>query len=883
MRRPLDPTQTLLRQPRFESFEDRLAMSAQPAAPLPLPLELDAARDLQTQATRVASAAADVHNLTGVNYARNNFGLDGRGQTVAVIDSGIAYDHTALGNGYGAGHRVVGGWDFAENDADPYDDAPAGFHGTHVAGIIGSSDAAHRGVAPGADLVALRVMDDQGNGDFTWVASALQWVHDHRNDFRSPITTVNLSLGTTWNSSNVPNWAQLEAGLQQLKSDGMFIAVSAGNSFTTSGTSGLSYPAASPYVVPVASVDADGQLSSFSQRSSRTIAAPGRNITSTVPSAIFGNDGGHNDFAASSGTSMAAPYVAGAATLIREAMQSVGATNINQDSIYAVMRSTADSVFDSVTGASYLRLNVQHAIDAILPADDFGSTAATAFSLGTITSGRSLNGIVNRVGDLDYFSFTAGATGTARFTSSGDADLNASWQRVGGGASANGNALAFEVVAGQNYTVALGNRGGFAHYTVQVDLQSSVDWGSISFLTLADQNLRGGDNRFQFQAARDGRLTVQASFSQTAGDIDLELYDSRGVRIATSKSAGGVERIDVDATAGQSFSLRVTGSNRDVDFRLANLVTSRGNTVDVFGTKNSDTFAFQAGATQRVTVNGIDYFFTRAAATKFRFHGGDGKDSIVMTGTSANETATLRVGTVSLVGSGYRADGDGLETIRVVGGGGQDLAKLYDSPGDDIFAATPTAAQMQGTGFSNTVDGFATVIAYATQAGTDRAQLDDSAGDDVFTGLATISTLRGNGFSNTASGFEFVSAYARHGGHDVAHLYAAPGGGVAPQPAAPQPANQPPIAAQPVATSVTVVAPPGPVYGPAFGPVAPPARSLQDFLSCPGQHAEARVISQVRAAGFETVTGDLLAGAWTPPESERTAVDRVFEQIGARH
>ena len=51
---------------------------------------------------------------------------------ITLIDTGIAYDHLALGGGFGTSFRVVGGWDFAENDADPYDDAPAGFHGTHV-------------------------------------------------------------------------------------------------------------------------------------------------------------------------------------------------------------------------------------------------------------------------------------------------------------------------------------------------------------------------------------------------------------------------------------------------------------------------------------------------------------------------------------------------------------------------------------------------------------------------------------------------------------------------------------------------------------------------------------------------------------------------------
>ena len=87
-------------------------------------------------------------NLSTQIAGLHDLGFDGEGQTVVIIDSGIAYDHEALGNGFGVNSRVVGGWDFAENDADPYDDGPTGFHGTHVAGIVGSSDADHKGLAP---------------------------------------------------------------------------------------------------------------------------------------------------------------------------------------------------------------------------------------------------------------------------------------------------------------------------------------------------------------------------------------------------------------------------------------------------------------------------------------------------------------------------------------------------------------------------------------------------------------------------------------------------------------------------------------------------------------------------------------------------------------
>ncbi len=132
---------------------------------------------------------------TDINSARADFGLYGFGQTVAIVDSGIAYDHPALGGGFGPEFRVVGGWDFAESDADPFDDDPGGFHGTHVAGIVASADAEYTGVASGVDLVALRVFDDQGSSSFDWIEQSLVWIHHHRADFESPITVVNMSLG----------------------------------------------------------------------------------------------------------------------------------------------------------------------------------------------------------------------------------------------------------------------------------------------------------------------------------------------------------------------------------------------------------------------------------------------------------------------------------------------------------------------------------------------------------------------------------------------------------------------------------------------------------------------------------------------------------------
>ena len=270
----------------FEWLDARLYLTAQPV----VDFQVDFA-DISQSVERPEDfprMLVDAQEASGGNYAREKYGFAGSGQTVAVIDSGIAYDHFALGGGFGEGYRVVGGWDFTEeNDGDPYDDAPAGYHGTHVAGIIGSNDDTFTGVAPAVDMVALRVFNDQGEGSFAWVEDALQWVHEHRHAFASPITTVNLSLGMDWNSNAVPTWTTLEDEFSQLADDGIFIAVAAGNAFAEHQAVGLSYPASSQHVVPVASHNQDGLLSEFSQRNHRVLAAPGQSIASTAPDYLY--------------------------------------------------------------------------------------------------------------------------------------------------------------------------------------------------------------------------------------------------------------------------------------------------------------------------------------------------------------------------------------------------------------------------------------------------------------------------------------------------------------------------------------------------------------------------------------------------------------------
>lgn len=763
--------QRLDRSARFESFEERLVLSAHSVADFYL--DSYVTDQVATEYIEVAPTLNEYHQSTGVSAASDDYGFIGNGQTVAVIDSGIGWDHYALGGGFGGDYRVVGGWDFAENDADPYDDGPAGFHGTHVSGIIGSSDSSNLGVASGVDLVGLRVFNDQGGGYLSWVEEALNWVHEHRNDFENPITTVNLSLGTNWNSDSVPNWATLEDEFAQLKEDGIFISVAAGNSFASFQTPGLSYPAASPFVVPVASHGADGMLSDFTQRNDRVIAAPGESVSSTVPDHLFGSSAQSSRFLSASGTSMAAPYMAGASVLVREAMEFVGYENITQDTIYSHIRQTAEQVWDSATNAYYHRLDLESALSSLI-VDEHGDSMADASSLGTLMGGETFNGTIGKLSDRDAFSFTAGQTGRMTLDWSGSHDFEANWNVNGANATISDGVLSFDVEAGKTYSLELGTNIGIGQYDVNVSLQATQvvvpeDWGVIFASTFETQQING-ERQYEFTAGRDGLFTVEAMLSRGGENIGMEAYDSSGNLIASTRSSGDQGRLDFTVREGDTILLKVIGDNDAVDFRLSNVVGLENGRLQIHGTAGDDQFQFSAADRYTVSVNGVSYSFDSSEVSNVSFSGGRGNDQLRVTSTAGSDRVVLRVGEVSLTNDAYQLTGTGIEAIHVDGGGGVDSVHFYDSLGNDAFFASSTTASLTGAGFSNSVHGFARIFAYAS-SGSDTAELTDSIGNDNFVGRATYSTFRGSEFYQYVRGFDEVVARSIQGGSDTARIY----------------------------------------------------------------------------------------------------------------
>jgi subtilisin family serine protease len=793
---------------------------------------------VQTQAVAAASVSGGNANAgygwSDIQYVRQTYGLTGAGQTVVMIDSGIAWDQQALGNGYGSGKKVVGGWDFAENDGNPYDDGPSGFHGTHTAGIVGASGGSYNGVASGVDLVSLRVIDDQGNSSLEWIEKALKYVHTNRNSFDNPITTVNMSLGVGLNLKSTPNWGILEDELAQLYADGIVVTVSAGNDFLTYNATGLDYPAVSSYVIPVGSANSNGQISNFSQRDTRVLLAPGENVVSTIPDARGNKNGIGDDWASATGTSMASPYVAGASALIREAMQRVGVTGINQDKILQVMRSTADSVYDAVTQTNYLRINLKRAIDTVMASstssgggssggggstttDDVGSTVGTARSFGNVATSTTFAGRIDSTSDLDYFSFTAGATGTAtvNFNPNG---FTSTW-RIGNASSTTGSSFTINVVAGTTYTFAIGSTGGLGTYNLSIGLQATpsivgTDLGTVSRTQTSTAAVSNG-TWYSFTASDTGIVTAETLFDRGQGDVSFEVYNAAGQRIATSLGVASGSRFDFGAVAGQAFRIKLIGSHPSASLRITNLVTISGDTVTIRGTAGDDTVNLKTGNIVEATVNGTTYRINSAVRNRVVIDGRGGDDAINVIGTSDSETVTMSPQRLTFQNGTFLITASNFQRQTVDGGGGNDSATLFDSSGNDNLTGDFSSLTLAGSGFTNELDGFSTVdvrlnaggtdtavvstgsrdsrLTYTTQqaqlvsgtstltigsvenlqviggSGRNTANLQDSAGDDVLAASPTSTVLAGSGYSARVDGFEVVSVTATTG-NDTATL-----------------------------------------------------------------------------------------------------------------
>ncbi|PLS03675.1 S8 family peptidase [Neobacillus cucumis] len=206
---------------------------------------------------------------------------------IAVVDTGVDLDHPDLVR------RLTTGYNAIDNSNNPDDDNG---HGSHVAGIIAAdtnNGVGMAGITWYNPIIPVKVMGADGTGGSFYVAKGIRWAVDHGAD------VINLSLG------NYQTCDVLESAVDYANEKNVVVISAAGND----NTNQRSYPAAYAGVLGVAAVDWDGNRAKFSNYGDYVdVAAPGVDIPST-----FSN----GEYAALSGTSMAAPHVTALAGLIR--------------------------------------------------------------------------------------------------------------------------------------------------------------------------------------------------------------------------------------------------------------------------------------------------------------------------------------------------------------------------------------------------------------------------------------------------------------------------------------------------------------------------------------------------------------------------------------
>jgi len=233
---------------------------------------------------------------------------------------------------------------------------------------------------------------------------------------------------------------------------------------------------------------------------------------------------------------------------------------------------------------------------------------------------------------------------------------------------------------------------------------------------------------------------------------------------------------DVYAQFGDEYAAPIVGN---FDPPVAGSEQSDPSILTLEGTEGDDTLELvvDAAGTWTVAFNGVQWNVGFEVVT-VEFDGLEGKDTVTLTGSSADEWVHLWPGHGTLSGDGYAATVTGVESVTVYGGSGTDVALLHDDPGGkDTFNAAPDAATLSGDGYSNQVVSFPYVHAYATVGNEDVALLhDDPNGSDTFEAWPTVARLYGDGFYNRVKSFRYVHAYATTGNKDVALLHDDPNG-----------------------------------------------------------------------------------------------------------
>ena len=338
---------------------------------------------LRVDIDRVAyMAASEGTALVGADTVQA-LGVTGSGVAIAMLDTGIDSDHPNLSS------SLVAEACFCDDQPGPAGCCPDGSdnqtgpgsaeddqgHGTGTTGVIVSSSGSHLGIAPGADIVALKVLDANGTGLFSDIADALDWVIDNHETYGIKVVNLSLSDGAEYNNAAASpcSGTNTANAIADLKTLGISVYTASGNE---GHDSGISFPACVPDAISVGGVyDASFPAVNWSTPGGTTLCtdtpAPvdsfvchsnsGALLDLLAPDYLTSTTGIGGGTAHFGGTSIASPYAAGQAALLLEAVPT-----LTPDEIVSWLKFFAPQVTNPDNGLSFSRTRVDIAVQFLL-------------------------------------------------------------------------------------------------------------------------------------------------------------------------------------------------------------------------------------------------------------------------------------------------------------------------------------------------------------------------------------------------------------------------------------------------------------------------------------------------------------------------------------
>ncbi|MCX6774328.1 MAG: S8 family serine peptidase, partial [Candidatus Micrarchaeota archaeon] len=295
------------------------------------------------------------------NMTANGMKINGTGQTVCILDTGMDYTHPDFGSctldDIDAGNcsKIVGGYDIYNDDSDFMDDNG---HGSHVSGIVGSIDPTYTGVAPGAKIAMVKVCDSTGSDcPDDSIAAGIEWCMNNSAAYNISVISISIGgsgcAGGDCDGKPCDDDTYLAPYINAASDAGIAVSLASGNEYLgESSPAGIGEPACVKSAISVGATDLYDVIADFANRDQNLdVLAPGVDIISTNWT------GGHVSM---NGTSMATPRVAGAIALLNEYYLYNYNRTISPKDIDALIKTSGDMISDDagIMNFSHPRINV---------------------------------------------------------------------------------------------------------------------------------------------------------------------------------------------------------------------------------------------------------------------------------------------------------------------------------------------------------------------------------------------------------------------------------------------------------------------------------------------------------------------------------------------